>query len=226
MSEKHYFQRPAGAGTPQPRERESQKAQLESLLHGENKDVKRKIDYKTGRRDWKEKAKLAPGKENLGELQNRVQDVLDSNKDLKGYGLNVRGSGGQVEISGIVDVLSESKKVEEIAAGFPGVQEVVNDLTISTDGNITDADVDIEVREELSADPRVNLHNIGSETHGGTVILMGNTEDPDEIEAAKQTAAKARGVRKVVSQVKLKDPGDMSLEEIFHSQVRNDEEDW
>jgi hyperosmotically inducible protein len=55
---------------------------------------------------------------------------------------------------------------------------------------------------------------------------LGNTEDPAEIEAAKQAAAKARGVREVVSQVKLKGPDDMSLEEIFHSQVRNDEEDW
>ncbi|TEB04828.1 periplasmic protein [Pelotomaculum schinkii] len=223
MSEKNYFHRPAGS--PQPRERESQKAQLESLSHGESKDVKRKIAYQTGEEDWEEKARSAHGKEGHGELQSRFQDVLDSDKDLKGYGLNVRGGGGEVEISGIVDTLSESKRAEELAASFPGVQKVVNDLTISTDGNITDADVTKEVREELNADPRVDLSHIGAEAHGGAVILMGSTENPDEIEAAKQTAAKARGVRKVVSQVKLKDDFDMSLEGIFHSQVRNDEED-
>jgi hyperosmotically inducible protein len=224
LSEKNYFHRPKGS--PQPREHESQQSQLESLPHGENKDVKRQISYKTGEDDWEEKARYADRKEGHEELQDRVQDVLDSDKDLRGYGLNVTGSGDRVAVSGIVDTLSEINRAEKLVAGLPGVQEVVNDLTISTDGNITDADVTKEVREELNADPRVDLSHIGAETHGGTVILMGNTENPDEIEAARQTAAKARGVRKVVSQVKLKDPGDMSLEGIFHSQVRNDEEDW
>jgi len=223
MSEKNYMHRPAGS--PQPREHESQKAQLESQQHGENKDVKRKIEYKAGRKDWKEKARLASEKEEQGELQNRVQDVLDRNKNLKGYGLNISGNGSQVEISGIVDSLSEIEMAEELAARFTGVEEVTNNLTISTDGSINDADVTKEVREELNADPRVNLYHIGAESHGGTVILTGNTEDPAEIEAARKAAAKARGVRKVVSQVKLKDPGGMSLEEIFHSQVRNDKND-
>lgn len=223
MSEKNYLHRPKGS--PQPREQESQKAQLESLMHGENKDVKRKIAYKTGEKSWEEKERFSNRKEIPEELQNGVQTVLDSDKNLRSYGLNVTGTGGQVAISGIVDTLSESKRAEELAADFPGVQEVLNDITISTDGDITDADVTKEVREELNTDPRVNLRHIGAETHGGSVILRGSTKNPDEIEAARQTAAKARGVRKVVSQVKIKDDFDMSLEGLFHSQVRNDEED-
>ncbi|OPX85121.1 MAG: outer membrane lipoprotein [Pelotomaculum sp. PtaB.Bin104] len=128
-------------------------------------------------------------------------------------------------ISGIVDTLSDSEMAAELAAGLPGVQEVVNNITISTDGSITDTGVNMEVKEELEADPQVDLSHIGAESFGGTVILTGNAEDPAEIEAARQAAARARGVSKVVSQVKLADPGEMSLEEIFHSQVRNDKED-
>lgn len=68
-----YIYRPEGS--PKPREHESQKAQLESLPHGENKDVKRKIDYKTGRKDWEEKARLAHGKEEQRKIQDHVQNV-------------------------------------------------------------------------------------------------------------------------------------------------------
>ncbi|OPX88018.1 MAG: periplasmic protein [Pelotomaculum sp. PtaB.Bin104] len=214
-------------GSPQPRERESQKAQLESIPHGENKDVKRKIAYKTGGDEWKEKARFAPGKETRGGLPDQVQAALDNSTDLRRYGLKASGSGTKVAISGIVDTLSESEMAAELAAGLPGVQEVVNNITISTDGSITDAGVTMEVQEELEADPQVDLSHIGAEGFGGTVILTGNTDDPAEIEAARQAAARARGVTKVVSQVKRAGPSpvDMSLEEIFHSQVRNDQED-
>lgn len=220
MSERNYLHRPKGS--PQPRERESQKVQLESLPHGENKDVKRQMAYKTGEKDWEVKARSM--RNESGALIQEVQSVLNSDEDLKGYGLRVTGSGGEVSLTGVVDTLSESKRAEELAADFPGVEKVVNDLTISTDGDITDADVTKEVREELNADPRVNLAHIGAESHGGTVILMGSTGDPAEIDAAKEAAARARGVRKVASQVKIKDGLDMSLDGLFHSQVRNDEE--
>ncbi|MDN5347975.1 MAG: hyperosmotically inducible periplasmic protein [Clostridia bacterium] len=212
-------------GKPQPREYESQKAQLESLPHGENKEVKRKIDYKTGRADWEEKARLVARRQEQKGLEGRVQAVLDSDKDLKGYGLKAEVNQGKVTLSGIVDTLKEKERAEKLVAGLPGVTGVENGLTISTDGSIDDADVTQEVMEELNADPGINLRHIGAESREGTVILRGNTENPEEIEAAIRAASKARGVRHVVSQVKLKGPAETSLEEIFHSQVRNDEED-
>ncbi|OPX85120.1 MAG: hypothetical protein A4E53_03586 [Pelotomaculum sp. PtaB.Bin104] len=73
---KKYIHRPEGS--PQPRERESQKAQLESIPHGESKDIKRKIAYKTGGDEWKEKARFAPGKEIEEGLPDQVQAALNN----------------------------------------------------------------------------------------------------------------------------------------------------
>lgn len=211
-------------GPPRAREYKSQKAQLESLPHGEQKDVKRGISYKTGLEDWEEKARLAARREEGNDLQDRVQALLDTDKDLRGYGLKAEVNGQRVQLSGIVDSLAEKERAAELVAGVPGVTAVENGLAISTDGAITDAEVAEEVREELEADPQVDLRHIGAESHGGNVILTGSVTDPQEKEAARRAAAKARGVRRVLDQVKVKDAGEMTLKEAFHSQVRNDGE--
>lgn len=54
--------------------------------------------------------------------------------------------------------------------------------------------------------------------------MVGNSDDKEEIKAAKEAAAKARGVKEVISQVKSR-PKELSNETIFHSQVRNEREE-
>lgn len=78
--------------------------------------------------------------------------------------------------------------------------------------------------EELNANPNVNLKHIGAKSSDGIVTLVGNVTDPNEIEEARDSASKARGVTKVESQVKVQEP-EMNLHQIFHSQVNNDYED-
>jgi len=62
---------------------------------------------------------------------------------------------------------------------------------------------------------------------GGKVFLMGTVETTEEEREAVKTAAKARGVTEVVSQLNIRPGGydDESLESIFHHQVNNDNED-
>jgi osmotically-inducible protein OsmY len=74
--------------------------------------------------------------------------------------------------------------------------------------------------------PDGNLFNIGvGSVNRGKVVLAGRSNDPAEIEAAVKAASKARGVTEVISQVKQESGEDaLTPEEIFHSQVNNDEE--
>lgn len=211
-------------GPPQAREHKSQKSQLASMPHGESKDVKRKMAYKTGLRYLEEKAKHTAGNTSGEDLTTRAQAVLDADKDLRGYGLKAESTGRRVFLTGIVDTLTEKERAAQLVAGITGNGQVDNGLTISTDGSITDAEVTEEVMEELRADPQVDLSHVGAESHGGKVVLMGSVVDPVEKEAAYRAAAKARGVRQVIGQIKIQDAKDLSLEDIFHSQVRNDEE--
>lgn len=161
-------------------------------------------------------------------LQHKVQQMLDQDKDLRGYALKANVIDGEVQVSGVVDALAEQNRVRETLTRMPGVKRVELGLAVSTDGAINDDAVNMEVMEELQANPNVNLRHVGAKSVDGTVFLMGRVDSPEEEQEAIASASKARGVAKVVSQLKNK-PGDgyneESLEEIFHHQVNNDEED-
>lgn len=158
-------------------------------------------------------------------IRQRVQQILDTNVESREYGLKADVINGETIITGIVDSLSEKDSIGKIVSGINGVRSVENGLTISTDGSINDEDVTFEVMEELNADPGVNLKHVGAHSVRGTVFLQGRVESKDEIETAKRAAAKARGVRNVVSQLDMETAKELTLEEIFHSQVNNDKEE-
>ncbi|NPV70059.1 MAG: BON domain-containing protein [Firmicutes bacterium] len=157
------------------------------------------------------------------ETTQKVQEALRRDKNLRGYALEADVENGEAIVRGVVDTLSEKRHAGTVARGKPGVKSVDNVISLSTDGQTDDRDVEFEVAEELEADPSVNLRHIGAESSRGAVTLVGNTRDPDEVEAAKKAAAKARGVTSVTSQVKVHK--ELQPDELFHSQVRNDEED-
>ena len=160
------------------------------------------------------------------ELHRHVRSLLEEDKDLRGYGLNADIVEGEVQLQGIVDTLEEKERAEAIVRRIPGVKGVANAVSISTDGSITGKDVAMEVNEELETAPGVDPRHIGATAAGGdgTVVLKGTTDDPAEIEAAREAASKARGVTRVLSQVKL-GAEEPSLEDLFHSQVNNDGEE-
>ena len=160
-----------------------------------------------------------PGKDD--EMRLEIQAILDQDKNLKSYALKADVVEGQAQLHGVVDVLAEKKRAEELARGVPGIRSVDAAISISTDGPITDSDVDFEVAEELSATPDIDPRHIGAKSSHGVVTLVGRTDDPDEIRAATKAAESARGVTVVRSRVKV----ERAPDEIFHSQVQNDRED-
>lgn len=155
-------------------------------------------------------------------LKDLLQTALDSDKNLRGYGLRADVVEGEAQLHGIVDTLSEKHHAERVARSIEGIRKVDSAISISTDGKISDSDVEFEVSEELEADPDIDTRNIGARSSKGVVALVGHTDGPQEVEKARQAAAKARGVTRVVSHVKIGEE-EFSPEEIFHSQVRTDD---
>lgn len=160
------------------------------------------------------------------ELSRLVKAALDSDVRTANYELKVTVAGGVAQVTGIVDTLSEIGQVEKIVSGIRGLKGFENGVSISTDGSIIDEDVVEEVAEELNADPEVSLRHVGAKSVRGNVYLMGTVNSPGEEEAAIRAASRARGVKSVVSQLKINnDAYDIdNLEAIFHHQVNNDEE--
>ena len=163
-------------------------------------------------------------KQNDAQLKERLQSALEDDKNLRSYALKGDVVEGEAQLQGIVDTLSEKEHAEKVAKNIHGINSVANAVSISTDGAITDSAVVFEVAEELNANPNVDLKHIYAKSSNGIVTLIGNVTDPSEIDAAKEAARKARGVKKVVSQVRILKP-EINLEEIFHSQVNNDDEE-
>ena len=156
-------------------------------------------------------------------LKKALRKKLKDDINLRGYALEGDVVKGEARLQGIVDALAEKDHAANIAKSVAGIKKVDNGISVSTDGDITDSAVDFEVAEELNANPNVNLKHVGAKSSHGRVTLVGNAADPNEVEEALRSASKARGVTKVESQVKVRKP-EMTLQEIFHSQVNNDDE--
>ncbi len=147
------------------------------------------------------------------QLAVEVARRLAAEELLGPYDIHVEARDGRVVLQGVVDVLAEKQAAERAARQVPGVRQVENDLTLSTDGAITDADVQMEVAEELSADPVVAPRHLGVRVAGGVARLLGRVASDEEERAALSAAAKARGVVDVVSELEVEpeiagDPGE------------------
>jgi len=142
-------------------------------------------------------------KRNDKDLAERVLQSIKQDAGLQGYELNVTARDGVVRLGGIVDVLAEKIRAEGIAAGVRGVAAVVNDLTVCTDGQITDDDVDFEVAEEFRLHPHVDTDRIYADSKRGVVHVHGKADTLSEKEAAISAAARARGVKEVVNHLEV-----------------------
>ncbi|OAT81202.1 transporter [Desulfotomaculum copahuensis] len=161
-------------------------------------------------------------------LRKKVQAVLDGNVHTREYGLKADVVDGKARVTGVVDTLAEREQVRQLVSRLNGIRAVENGVAVSTDGAITDDDVTFEVAEELAADPEINHRGISAKSVKGVVYLQGTVDSEEEQEAALAAATRARGVKEVISRLKVSRPGAYdtdNLEEIFHHQVNNDYED-
>jgi hyperosmotically inducible protein len=129
----------------------------------------------------------------------RIVAALDRHPSLRDYDLHIQVKGDVVHLQGVVDVLADKELVEGIVKSVPEVGRVVNSLTISTDGKLTDEDVLREVEEELAMD--WELRGISPAVKGGVVYLHGQAKSLAHERAAVAAAQRARGVREVVSRL-------------------------
>lgn len=162
-----------------------------------------------------------PGMSKDEDLRASLQERFDQDKNLKGYGLSVDVVEGEAQLSGIVEALAEKEYAEQLALSVSGVKQVSSAIALSTDGPINEASMASEVSEELQANKTVRDSDIHFKVGKSTVILLGEETDEQVQYEAEKAAARARGVTKVVNQIKsrLAEP---TLEEVFHSQVRNE----
>ena len=138
--------------------------------------------------------------DNNKQLASKVKDALMKKTRSVGVDVNVRAVNGEVTLTGTVDVASEKQAAADVARGVPGVRSVVDDLTVSMDGNVTDGDIEKEVTHTLVDE---GLRGAGAKVDHGNVTLVGRVDDVDDEQLALRRAEEARGVKGVFSELKV-----------------------
>ncbi|SHI96246.1 BON domain-containing protein [Lutispora thermophila] len=141
------------------------------------------------------------------EIVNRIKKELEEKMQLSAMDINIDCREGNVIISGVADVLAEKIFAEEIAKKIDGVLSVENDITISMDSsNITDSHIKYEIENKLyKSEKQEGLSNVEVDVKGGTAVLMGHVEDDMYKKKATELASSARGVTKIVDNIKTEE---------------------
>lgn len=130
----------------------------------------------------------------------------DSRVDLGDgiYGrVKVKSEGHIVTLTGVVDCAGERMAAEELVEAIPGVELVQNALTVSVDRHLDDEDLAEQIRGRLDEE---GLAWVGARVSRGVARLAGTAEKLSDEERAVKVAAGAKGIRDVVSNIKVRMP--------------------
>lgn len=124
-------------------------------------------------------------------------------------GVNVQVSAGRALLTGTVFSAELKLEAERLAWTVRQVRGVANEIEIGPKMKLmraaADDAVSADVRARLLADPTVRAVDVDIHTHNGVVYLMGLVSSQDARARAAQSASLARGVKKVVSYMEVRE---------------------
>lgn len=160
-----------------------------------------------------------PSKKNIDtnhdlELEQQVKGAIYQQLKDSGRDINVTARHGEVSLWGMVDVLAEKVAAERIARHVYGVHGVDNGITVAMDNYLPDKEINELVEKRLAASSDREIRQLGAQTHTGVVYLQGHAESLGTVREAENIVAGVRGVKEIISEVKVGeffDPDDASV---------------
>lgn len=116
--------------------------------------------------------------------------------------VHVSAENGVVLLTGTVQSAGQKQAAEEVACRIQGVAGIQNDLTVATEGTISDAELRAAVLEALARQPEL-MPRVGCSVDDGVVTLVGHIRDAAEEQQAIRIAGSIRGVEQVVSTLEI-----------------------
>lgn len=133
---------------------------------------------------------------------------LQKNVDYIFATVNVQVNEGRVLLTGTVDNPDHRVEAVRLAWQPVGVKEVINELQITDKSSISDDARDFwintQVNTKLLVEKNVRSINYNVDTINGVVYLIGVAQNEWEMKQAALVASKVKGVKRVVSYVKVK----------------------
>jgi len=153
-------------------------------------------------------AERNPEMERLGgrvadlEIKTIINDALLKSTELKDQAIEAHVSKRVVTLNGTAKTASQKYAAQQIAWQVPGVQEVINNLTV-TEAQAAPESADEKlarrVEFELYSTRAISLKNVQIHSQNGTVTLTGNVTSRAEKLLAEKITQSVEGVRKVVN---------------------------
>lgn len=137
------------------------------------------------------------------ELSGRILAALALDGQVQSDDLRVFVEDGVVTLLGTVDTPFERSEAKRVALWVPGVKRVDDRLTVSIDQYLADDELLEGVQAALAAEPLAARHSIDAHIRHGAVTLRGRVDTLAEERAALEAAEKVKGVREVVSRLKV-----------------------
>lgn len=133
-----------------------------------------------------------------------IKKKLEDNMGASAIDINIDCKAGHVTLYGITDNLSEKMYAEKLARSVEGVSFLENDITIATDGTVTDNDIKHGVIRNLKSSRLYEkIGDLGVDVSDGVVTLYGKVNNIEQEKDAINQAAKTIGVKDVVSKLDL-----------------------
>ncbi len=136
--------------------------------------------------------------------------VYEKDQDIhRRIGVNVQN--GEVLLTGSLPTSELIDDIEQIAWGTPGVKKVINQIGISNDDSfgLTQGTIDswitTQIKSSLTFTSDIKSINYSIKTVSGIVYVMGVAQSQEELDKVLTTARNTRGVKKVLSYVKIKE---------------------
>jgi hyperosmotically inducible protein len=139
-------------------------------------------------------------------ITTKVKTRLETERSINASRVQVATQNKVVTLSGPVDSPATKERAVAIARGVEGVQDVVDNLSVSTAvasmpapgaGATNDTAITRAVKEKLLKQPETAAEKIDVDTHEGVVTLSGKVKTPEEKEQVIQIARGTEGVQRV-----------------------------
>jgi hyperosmotically inducible periplasmic protein len=137
------------------------------------------------------------------EIEKQVKGAIYQVLKDSARNINASTRDGKVTLWGMVDVLAEKVEVERVARHIFGVHGVDNGITVAMDNYLPDKDLNELVEQRLAGSSDEEISKLGAQTHGGVVYLQGHTESVGAVREAEKIIATVRGVKEIISEVKV-----------------------
>ena len=139
----------------------------------------------------------------------QIETVLFTNGGVSKFGeVDVEVADRLALLVGRVPTEADRVEAERLAWTVNAIDEVANELVVANRDfvrDINDPWIAARVRGRLLGDGSIKGVNYNIHVFDGTVYLLGFAQSEQELRAAAQHASIVRGVKKVVSYVKLRD---------------------